>query len=162
MLEGQLRVADFLHFNHQRDSALGVAERKWFPRVLMRDRVHASEIRVGTALHDSAADLNFLVGIVKVHDGKRDPRVASRVLRFQRAFAGADDEMLAFPSDPDRHGLRRTVRHERGEMGEVRAIDEILYFGRGYGRHSCSLTQITNDTGDSSQSRMLLESGRAW
>ena len=96
----------------------------------MRNRVQRFKLRIRAALDDASANLQLFIGIIKTHHRQGDSRIAPRVLCFERAFPSADHEMLALAPDPDRHSLRRTVRHKRGKMRKVRAVDELFNFWR--------------------------------
>jgi len=53
------------------------------------------EIGIGSPLDDSTAELGLHVRITEVHDGQGDPRIAPRVPRLERAFAGAHEDAVA-------------------------------------------------------------------
>ena len=76
----------------------------------MRDGVHGLQVGVGTALDNAAADLHFFVRICEVDNRQCDSRIAARVLTLERVLSGINDEVLAFPANPDRNRSRRAVR----------------------------------------------------
>src|SRR3990172_716879 len=80
VLERELGVAGSLHLDDEDDAALGVADGEGPARVLVRDGIHALEFAVRAAIDDPAAKLGLRVGIIHVHDGERDARIAPRVL----------------------------------------------------------------------------------
>src|SRR5580704_3748333 len=56
--------------------------------------------------------------------------------------------MLACAANPYRHGLRRTVRCERGQVSEVGKVDEWFHFWREWDRHVCSFLYISRQPVD--------------
>src|SRR5713226_1170330 len=116
VLERKLGVAGLLDLDHERDSALRVAEGEGLVGVLPGHRIHDLEARVGTALDDAAPELSLRVGILEVHDGQGHPGITAGVRRLQRALPGADQEPIALAAHPDRHALGRAIRHQGGEM----------------------------------------------
>src|SRR5436190_15535647 len=100
MFEGKLGVSRLIDLDDERHSSFRAAKRERFPGVLVRDRVNVLEIGVRTTLDDAAPKLGFLVRIVEIDDGESDPRIAESILPFQRAFSGADEDAIPFPSHP--------------------------------------------------------------
>lgn len=45
------------------------------------------QIRIGTAVDNTPTELSFVIWIIEIDDRERDPRISTRVLRFQRTFA---------------------------------------------------------------------------
>src|SRR5215467_7623305 len=100
--ERQLGVTRLVDLDHQGDSALIAPHRERLSDVLVRYEVHDLEVRVGTPLHDAAAELHLLVRIVEVHDRQGYPRVAARVAPLQRPFTRAhQEEPIALAPNPD-------------------------------------------------------------
>jgi len=123
VFEGEVGVSRLIDLDDQRHSSFRAAKRERLPGVLVRDRVNVLEIGVRTTLDDAASKLGFLVRIVEIDYGESDPRIAESILRFQRASSRADQDAIPFPAHPYGHALRRSVRQQRGEVREVRAID---------------------------------------
>jgi hypothetical protein len=72
----------------------------------------------------------------------------ARVLRFQRILPGADDDVIAFAAYPYWHGLWRTIGHERRQVSEVGAVDELLHLWGQWDRHGYSLSADSRQTVD--------------
>src|SRR5579871_1709384 len=125
----QFRVTRFLDFDDQGNAAFRGTEWKRLGGVFVRDGIHRLQVWIGTSFQDAAADLDFLVGIDEIYNRQRHSRVAARIFGLERVFSGADYEMIAFSANPDGYRLRRTVGHESGEVGEVRAVDELFHLG---------------------------------
>src|SRR5205809_3017857 len=88
-----------------------------------RDRVNVLEIGVAPPLRHPPAKLGLAIGIVHINDGDGHPRIAPRVLTFDRLLIGADDDAVAFASHPHRRAVGRAVTHDGSQMGEVAAVE---------------------------------------
>src|SRR5208337_2694589 len=113
MLEGELRVTSFVNYNHEHDPSHRIAKRKFLANVLVRDRVHHFEIRIGPELGDPAPDLDLLVGIVKIDHRERNPRITAGIANLDTAFPGTDQDVVILQSNPDRRIVWRTIRRKR-------------------------------------------------
>src|SRR5204862_5644738 len=107
MFKRELGVPRLLDLDHERHSFLGTAKRERLARVLPRDGVHVFEVRIRTALDHAATKLRLLIGFLEIDDGERDTRIASCILRFERAFPGPDQDAIPFTAHPNGHALRR-------------------------------------------------------
>src|SRR5262245_55804807 len=99
--EGQLDVSGPVDLDDERDSSLGIAKGKGLARVLVRDRIHEGERRIGPAFHDAAAELRLPVWIGEIHERERDPRIAAGISRLQRFLPRTDDDPVALAPHPD-------------------------------------------------------------
>src|SRR5207245_11104808 len=133
VLEWLLRVVSLVNLNHQRNRRF-LAVRPGFADVLARDRVNVFEIGVASPLRYPPAKLRFAVGIVHVNDGDGHPRIAPRVLAFDRVLIGADDNGVALASLPHRRAVGRAVTHDGSQVREVSSIVSTRY---GYGMLWC-------------------------
>ena len=106
MLERELGVARLVKFDHERHSPLRAAKREWLARVLERDWVHVLEVAIGATLDHAPSKLGFLVRVEEVDDGEGDTRIALRVLPFERAFSGTDQDAVIFTAYPNGYALR--------------------------------------------------------
>src|SRR5207245_10957056 len=101
VLERLLRIVSLVNLNHQRNRRF-LAVRPGFADVLARDRVNVFEIGVASPLRHPPVKLGLPIGIVHINDGDGHPRIAPRVLAFDRVLIGADDNAVALASPPPR------------------------------------------------------------
>ena len=87
MLERLLRVVSLVNLDHQGNRHL-LTVGPGFADVLARDRVNVFEIGVAPPLRYPPAKLGLAVGIVHINDGDGHPRIAPRVLTFDRLLIG--------------------------------------------------------------------------
>ena len=106
MFKRELGVSRLLDLDHERHSPLGAAERERLARVLVRDGIHELEIAIGTALDHATTKLCLFIRVVEIDNGERDTRIASCVLRFERAFPGTDQDAVTFTARPNGYALR--------------------------------------------------------
>src|SRR5271166_2887369 len=99
MLEGQLRVTSLVDFDHEHDASDGITKRKFLANVFVRDGVHHLEVGIITELNDPASDLDLFVGIVEVHQRKRNARITASITGLEAAFLGADQDTVIFQSN---------------------------------------------------------------
>jgi hypothetical protein len=69
--------------------------------VFARYRIKNPQIRIGPAFGNAPAQLRFAVWVIQIDDRERNPRIASRVLSFQRSFACTNDDSVCLTSYPD-------------------------------------------------------------
>src|SRR5246500_2239931 len=74
-------------------------------KVLFGELVDAVVGAVLGDLGDAAADFQIAIGILRIHDGERDTRIAADVLILLTATGRVEDDMLAVEVDPDRSDL---------------------------------------------------------
>src|SRR5262245_10303624 len=91
-----------------------------------------------TPLDHLAAELHLLVWIVEVYDRQGYPRIAARVASLQRCLTRTHQEPIALAANPDGHALGRPVRHQGGEVREIRPVDERLGLRRQRSGHKYS------------------------
>jgi hypothetical protein len=85
MNKGQLDIARPFHRNNQHDALGGpVPKRKRLSRVFLRQPVNHFQVRIPAPFDDPAAELRFLVWVVRRNNGQPDPRIAARVLGLER------------------------------------------------------------------------------
>jgi hypothetical protein len=124
----QLQVTHFLSLYNQRDAAFVAAHRKWFSDVFVRDGIQYLQVGIGATLDHAPSDLYFFVRIVEIHNRQSDSRISLCVLAFKRTIRRADNNVIAISARPNRRGMRRAVRHESGEVHEIRTVNQLLHF----------------------------------
>src|SRR5690606_16549740 len=116
--------------------------------------------------HDPAADDDGLVRVVGRHRGERHPRVTAQVAGLARLRAGEEDDLVAVGADPERDGVRRAVRQDRGEVGQRGAVEYAAYVGFEHGR-LLAVSRAVSDgvypvSGDDSTGAATAAARRAW
>src|SRR5215469_15877641 len=111
VLERLFGIPRLINFNHERNRRFAVV-RIWLANILARDSVQQLEIGVPAPFHHSAAELRFAVRILEIKDGNGNPRVAGSIPGLHRTSVRADDEMVAFATDPNWRAVRRAIEHD--------------------------------------------------
>ena len=83
MFKRELGVSRLFDLDHERHSSFRAAKRERLARVFVRDGVHVLEVAIRTALDHAASKLGLLIRVLEIDDRECDPRIASRVLRFE-------------------------------------------------------------------------------
>src|SRR5438445_6272409 len=122
VLERLLRIVNLVNLDHEGNGRLFTV-RPRFADVLALDRVNVFEIGVAPPLRYPPAKLRLAIGIVHINDGDGHPRIAPRILAFDRILIGADDDAVAFASHPHRRTVGRAVTHDSSQVSEVAAVE---------------------------------------
>jgi hypothetical protein len=77
-----------------------------------------------TAFDDTPANLRFRIGVLKINQRDGDARITLGVAAFDRIIVRYDKKTITFTPDPDGRAVGRAVSKQRGEMGEVAAINQ--------------------------------------
>ncbi len=82
------------------------------------------------------------VGILRVDDGHRNPRVAAHVLILLTSLGGVENDMFAVKVAPHRRNLRPAIGHKRAQTAESALLKQIaILLGDNIG-HKASLRVV--------------------
>src|SRR5258708_27883292 len=76
----------------------------------------------------ASANFYIAVGILRIHDGDGDARVAADVAILLASLGGIKNDVFAVKVDPYGRDLRSAVRHEGSEIGEGALLKKITVF----------------------------------
>jgi hypothetical protein len=86
MFKGQFGITGLFDFDDEGNPSLGIAEGERLAGVLHGDGIHYLEIGIRPTLDDTSTNLHLGIGVTKIHDGDRHPRVARCIYELSTNF----------------------------------------------------------------------------
>src|SRR4051812_1541280 len=78
-------------------------------------------------LNHSASQLRLHVRVFEVNHRDGDPRIALGVSRLEGVSTRPNHQPVPIATNPDRSAMRRSILHQRGQVSEVSAINELFH-----------------------------------
>src|SRR6516164_997603 len=94
---------------------------------------------LGSILRDfinPSPDFQVAVGVIRIDQRHRNPRIVADILVLLAAEGGVDDYFAVVELNPYRGGLRTAVGHQRSKAAECAFLEEV-FMAVGHGSGHC-------------------------